>query len=316
MNAFVFACNPVPARQINGMNTAFLPLEGRPLLLYVLMALDRVPEITTITVIGSPKEIMRAIEQVIFEIPFQKKISVLEQKETLLESVSLTSTFVNGASSRADSHREKDVQEGLAMLPEPALFLPANIPFVTSAEISTFIAAADMTQSDFCFSIVRGGTLTFSDSEQAPHILFETEHASYHPGRLVLARPGQMADETSLQTLAALYQHSCQENPDQRLLEAFLKSIGLPSGTQSGGTRAALSAIEEKATAFLKTRFRLIETVTAGNALPADDTGAYQFILRHFEAWRRHISELKNKQGEKLCSISGSVCESHPPNFP
>lgn len=325
MNAFVFACDPVPERQINGMNHAFLPLEGRPMFLYVLMALDRVPEITTITVIGSPKEIMRAIERVIFEIPFQKKIAVLEQKKTLLENVFLVSALVNGAttlgndsstSTQADPHRKKESQEGLAMLPEPALFLPANIPFVTSAEISRFIAAADMTRSDFCFSIVRARLLTFSDSEPSPHVLYETEQGSYHPGRLVLTRPGQMADETSLKAIDALHHKNRQEDGlHQNGLKPFLKLIGIPDETTTD-SRPSLSAIEEKATVFLKTQFKLIETVTGGNALPADDTVSYQFILRHFEAWRKHISTLKSEKGEKLCSISGAVCESHDTQFP
>jgi len=303
MNAFVFANTQDPTQQVNGVNQAFLPLEGRPLLIYVLMALDRVTQIDKVVVIGSPKEIMRAIESVIFEIPFQKKIIVLEEKENFLESVRFAD---------AETHKKTDRQEGLGMISEPTLFLPGNIPFVTTAEISTFIAASDMDKADCYLSIVPGGTARFPGIKQEEINLNETEIQAPRLGRLMLAHCDAMENADAIETIASHYKETQLEKTSQTTpLKAFLRCIQANPQTKSPDTPASLSEIEKEVGHFLKTRFKFTETATAGNALPAEDLTAYQFLIAHFEDWRKHIMTLKTEEGDKICSISGSACGSH-----
>ena len=87
MNAFILAGDRGRSRQVGGMNKAFLLLEGRPVLLYVLMALDRVRGIDQVYVVGPRKEIMGVIEKALPDALFSKKIEVLEQKNSLLENI-------------------------------------------------------------------------------------------------------------------------------------------------------------------------------------------------------------------------------------
>ncbi|GEM_PF-6080747 len=303
MNAFLLAATQTPDRQINGMNHAFLPLAGRPLLIYVLMALDRVTQIDQTVVIGPPREIMRAIESVIFEIPFQKKIVVIEEQATLRESLSFAD---------AQSRKRAIQPDGLNMLSEPALILPGHIPFVTPAEISTFIAAADMTTADCCLSIAADAAFRFSDLEQNKQSSETTIPPSPCLGSLLLARADCIGDPNALKIIEERYQKNRgADSSHTTRLEAFLKWINARDEKEPQETLPPLSEIEKNIAAFLKTRFKFIETASAGNALPAKNPAAYRFLVDHFEAWRNYITGLKTEQGEKVCSISGRACESH-----
>lgn len=302
MNAFVFANTQSPTQQVNGMNHSFLPLEGRPLLIYVLMALDRVTQIEKVIVIGVTKEIMRAIESVIFEIPFQKTITVLEEKETFLESVHFA---------EIETHKGEN-QDGLDMISEPALYLPGNIPFVTPAEISTFIAASDMTKADCYLSLTSGEASYFPGVQQRQMDPDKKETQAPCPGRLMLSRSDAMGDCDAIKAIGRHYKEmQAEQSSHTTPLKAFLKRMGVYTETKSPDTLPPLSQIEEKVTAFLKTRFKFTKTATAGNALPAEDQSSYQFLLDHFEDWREYITTLKTEEGDKVCSISGSACESH-----
>lgn len=292
MNAFVFANTQDPKQQINGMNASFLPLAGRPLLIYVLMALDRVTQIEKVIVIGATKEIMRAIESVIFEIPFQKRIVVAEEKEYFLESVSFA---------EIESRKKGGVPDGLNMISEPALFLPGNIPFLTTAEVSRFILACDMTEADCYLSMIPGKPTSFFKAEQTQTDLADGEKQGLSLGRLLLAKCDAIGDSDAIKQIE---QHYKSRKTDQIFhplqLETLLKKINISP-----------SEIEKQVSTLLKTRFKLTQCATAGNALCAEDKKSYQFLLDHFEDWRKHIMTLKTEEGDKICSISGTACDAH-----
>ncbi|VAX26925.1 hypothetical protein MNBD_NITROSPIRAE01-763 [hydrothermal vent metagenome] len=292
MNAFVFANTQNPKQQINGMNASFLPLAGRPLLIYVLMALDRVTQIEKVIVIGATKEIMRAIESVIFEIPFQKRIVVAEEKEYFLESVSFA---------EIESRKKGGVPDGLNMISEPALFLPGNIPFLTTAEVSRFILACDMTEADCYLSVIPGKPTSFFKAEQTQTDLADGEKQGLSLGRLLLAKCDAIGDSDAIKQIE---QHYKSRKTDQIFhplqLETLLKKINISP-----------SEIEKQVSTLLKTRFKLTQCATAGNALCAEDKKSYQFLLDHFEDWRKHIMTLKTEEGDKICSISGTACDAH-----
>ncbi len=303
MNAFVFANTQDPKQQINGINASFLPLAERPLLIYVLMALDRVPQIEKIIVIGATKEIMRAIESVIFEIPFQKRIVVAEEKEHFLESVFFAET---------ESRKKGGVPDGLNMISEPALFLPGNIPFLTTAEVSRFILACDMTKADCYLSMIPGKATSFFRAEQTQTDLADGEKQDLSLGRLLLAKCDAIGDSD---TIKQIEQHYKNRKIDQILrplqLETLLNKIKISPTTKSSKINTSPSEIEKQVSTLLKTRFKLTQCATAGNALCAEDKKSYQFLLDHFEDWRKHIMTLKTEEGDKVCSISGTACDSH-----
>ncbi len=290
MKAFVFANDQNPTQEINGLSYAYLPLEGRPILLYVLMALDRVSDIEEITVVGSQKKIMRVIESVMFEMPFQKTIAVLEQKPTLFESM-------------ADVN--KDRGDGLEMLSEPALFLPGNIPYLTSAEISTFIAASDMRKSDVCLSIASKNALKFFAQKEVTRQNSPSSSQTVRLGNLLIARSESLFKNIVLKTF---YEHLKESSYDAKTLEGFFKYPGF--NDESKAQKPSLSDLEENLSQYLNLDFKFSETVTAGNTFAVRDHNAYQFVQRQFSDWREQIIELKSEDGEQICSISGTICDS------
>ncbi|MEC4678805.1 MAG: hypothetical protein VST69_08650, partial [Nitrospirota bacterium] len=256
MNAFVFANTQNPKQQINGMNASFLPLAGRPLLIYVLMALDRVTQIDKVIVIGATKEIMRAIESVIFEIPFQKRIVVAEEKEYFLESVSFAET---------ESRKKGGVPDGLNMISEPALFLPGNIPFLTTAEVSRFILACDMTEADCYLSIIPGKPTSFFKAEQTQTDIADGEKQGLSLGRLLLAKCDAIGDSDAIKQIEQHYKNRKTDQIFRSLqLETLLKKIKVSPTTKSSATKSLMiktspSEIEKQVSTHLKTRFKLTQ---------------------------------------------------------
>lgn len=141
------------------MNKALLHLEGYPLFIHVLKALDGVPEIARIFIIG-PKKMMEEIEQALPYTLFVKKIEVLEQRNSLIENIlAAYSHSLPGYQDGMDIHR-------LTHGDPPGLFLPADIPLVTSAEIREFITKSDMKQYDYCLGVTPEEALTPSIQRQ------------------------------------------------------------------------------------------------------------------------------------------------------
>jgi GTP:adenosylcobinamide-phosphate guanylyltransferase len=326
MNAFVLAGDQGPNGLICGINKAFLVLEGRPLLIHVLNALDQVRQIDRIYVVGPQKQIMAAIERALPEILFTKKIEVLQQKESLVENLlSAYAYSLPGYQEGVDPRR-------LTHSDEPALFLPADIPFVIPSEIEAFISNADMEKYDYCMGVTPEESLAaFYPKQDQPGIklpyLYLKEKA-YRMNNLHLARPYRIGAGGYVQRM---YDHRHQKYIGNRLRVAFeiLRTPRWPKGlffyllaqgasffTQAGLSpiasffrrSLALPKVEKETAFFLKTRFKAVETDIGSAALDIDDEGTYKTMSLLFKEWRAYFARFDEKKRGEFCPFETEAC--------
>jgi len=327
MDAFVLAGDRGASHQILGTNKALLRLEGYPLFIHVLKALDEVPEIDRIYIIGPQKKMMDEIERALPYTLFLKKIEVLEQRDNLIENILAAYSrslpgYQDGVDVRQLSHGDP-----------PALFLPSDIPLVTSAEIREFISKSDMSRYDYCLGVTSEETLKrFYPKEDQPGIKMAYVYLrdqAFRLNNLHLARPLRIGAGRDIQKM---YDHRYQKYVGNRIrimldilkrpgwfdvLTSYLLAQGAVFFSQSNRPRLAgifrrrftLPKVEGEMSRFLETRFKVVETTIGSAALDIDDETSYRIISERFREWRSDFLRLHQGEGESgACPFRTEAC--------
>ena len=197
------------------MNKALLVLDGHPLFIHVLRALDRVREVDRVYVVGPKAPITEAVEAAASILAFSKRVTVLDQKKTLLENALFS--YAQSCSYATSPAAPKTVAD------PPALFLPADIPFVTTAEIETFISHADMTRYDYCLGVAPETSLShFYPHGGKPGVRMAYLYLRdkvYRVNNLHLVRPYRVGMLSHVQTTYDLRYQNRISNRVQTILE-------------------------------------------------------------------------------------------------
>ncbi len=287
--------------RICGINKAFLPLDGYPLFIHVLRALDAVREIDRVYVVGPKRQIAEAIEVAASTLAFTKKVIVLDQKRTLLENA-----LFSYAQALADSTPSPAGQPA----DPPALFLPADIPFVTAGEIETFISRADMARYDYCLGVVPETALRpfypHAGKQGIKMSYLYLKDKIYRVNNLHLVRPYRVGMLSYIQKTYDLRYQSHLGNRLRTIYEIvkapkcisglllYLLAQGATWFSGVGLTKAALfcshflpmSRVENEASHFLRARFKVVEVDLCGSALDVDDEATYRTMSVLFKEWR------------------------------
>lgn len=310
MNAILLAGDRHAGRPLHGVNKAFLLLEGTPLLVHVLAALDRARCIESIYVVGPKKPIMDAIEKAL---PccflFPKKIKVLEQKESLIDNICHAYDC-----SVEQAGQEKGGAASSSLTRPPALFLPADIPLVTAEEIDAFVTDADMNKYDYCLGVTSAAHLKqFYPAPQSPGIRMSYLYLRdqiYRINNLHIARFCSLEAGALIQTI---YNHRYQNN----VLNRFMMVLAL---LKAARTTACLSLymraqiatlcarfefhrlatpfrhalilpeIEREFSSLFQMRFKAVEVNIGGAALDIDNEETYKTISLVFSKWRERLA--------------------------
>jgi GTP:adenosylcobinamide-phosphate guanylyltransferase len=327
MDAFVLAGDRGASHQILGMNKALLRLEGYPLFIHVLKVLDEVPEVSRIYLVGPQKKMMEEIERALPYTLFLKKIEVLEQRNNLIENIlAAYSHSLPGYQDGVDIHQ---LNHG----DPPALFLPADIPLITSAEIREFISNSDMKRYDYCLGVTSEEVLTrFYPEGDQPGIKMAYVYLrdqAFRLNNLHLARPLRVGAGRDIQNM---YDHRYQKYLRNRIrimfqilkrpgwfdvLTSYLLAQGAVFFAQSNRLRLAsifrrpftLPKVEREISRFLETRFKVVETTIGSAALDIDDEASYQIISTRFREWRGYFSRFNEGSGESgACPFRTEAC--------
>lgn len=302
MNAIVFVGDQKATHPLCGMNKGFLLLEGWPLFIHVLSALNQASRIDAIYIIGPRKPLMDAVEKALPTFLFSKKIEILEQKESLIENLFHAYHYAVGIPS-IDA--------------PPALFLPSDIPLVTGQEIDTFIANANMDEADYCLGVTPKKYLErFHPKSTEPGINISYLYLKdqiYRMNNLHLGRLSPLLAGGMLQTI---YNHRHQKNIWNRIVMGLILlkdnramsvlSFYLLAQTTSLLSRVGLhrvatyfrrfldrSEIEKAISHLLGVRFKTVETTEGGAALDIDDEATYKTISRVFAKWHSSMTALQ-----------------------
>ncbi len=308
MNAIILAGDRTDTTPLCGINKAFLPLEGWPLFIHVLAALDRVSKIEKCYLIGPRQQLMEAIEKALPVFLFSKTIEVLEQKEGLIENI----LYAYGRSVSNGSETVSPL--AFSEKAEPVLFLPSDIPLVTPEEIASFIERSDMDRYDYCLGMTAAAHLEpFYPKKTAlgikmPYLYLRDEVYrinNLHLARLSSPRPGRVLEsmyryrrQKSVWNRLGVVALLLQSRQAASLLYLYFMAQGAVLSSRFGFHRLArffrrpllLSRVEKEISSLIDMRFKVVETEEGGAALDIDDEATYKTISSVFTKWRAALT--------------------------
>lgn len=311
MKALVLATDHLgPDYRINGLSSSFFNLQGRPVLLYVLVALDQLSDIDEIVIVGPPPQIMRVLEAALFEIPFSKKINVLPQKGDFLEDLQA-----------AISEAPQQAPDPLQVLPtdeETILCLPGNIPLITTAEIEAFLATSDMTAYDYCIGITEEDALRafYPEGEKSgiKKPVIQLNDKSFRLNNLHLFYPSHISQ--ILQNRSGNSSEIGMPDAVANALPAYMAAFFCDLFGQTDqkpvlSQDSSIEMLEKHLSRISQLKLKFTGRWKGGAALNIDDETSFQAVSERIDDWRTLTEDLnQTEEGKKQCPTSGLACKS------
>lgn len=315
LNAFVLAGDRRGSQSVYGVNKAFLTIEGYPLFLYVVAALDRVEQVRGIYLIGPGELLRESIEKGKEAFRFKKEVKIVEQRESLLENL------IHVFTCSLPGYREGkglEPEDYIRHREEAGLFVSADIPLLIPQEVEEFISGSPES-SDYCMGVTPEEALRpYYSMKTRPGIemaYFYIKGKAYRINNLHLARPFKIARVGYIQKI---YDYRYQRRPRNLLRVAreilgtrramkvlllymvaqfalFFSSLRLRFIADFFRNRLDRDTIERSVSEVLGTRFKMVETRFGGAALDVDNEKSYDTIVEMFEPWRTHQERLAGR---------------------
>jgi 2-C-methyl-D-erythritol 4-phosphate cytidylyltransferase len=287
-------------------NKAFLTLQGKCVILYVVEALQQVQSIRDIYIVGLKDKLDQVLHSGRIDRQHPKRIHVVEQKANLYENVwqtFLQSQQVELKDVDTTPHRDKAV-----------LIVPCDAPLITPQEVEHFISHADMDRYDHVLGLVSREKLQhFYPQASKPGIKMAYLHIqedSYRINNLHLVKPLRIENREYIQKM---YQYRYQRNFKNLVLfglsvfgkdkaKHYKNYIGLQLCLFFGGLGLEFvvdyfrklnpkKELEETISTIMKTRFSALEVPFPGAALDIDNAKDYEAMKTRFEEWQEYLKE-------------------------
>jgi 2-C-methyl-D-erythritol 4-phosphate cytidylyltransferase len=287
-------------------NKAFLTLQGKCVILYVVEALQQVQSIRDIYIVGLKDKLDQTLHSGRIDRQYPKRIHVVEQKANLYENVwqtFLQSQQVELKDIDTTPHRDKAV-----------LIVPCDAPLITPQEVEHFISHADMDRYDHVLGLVSREKLRhFYPQASKPGIKMAYLHIqedSFRINNLHLVKPLRIENREYIQKM---YQYRYQRNFKNLVLfglsvfgkdkaKHYKNYIGLQLCLFFGGLGLEFvvdyfrklnpkKELEETISTIMKTRFSALEVPFPGAALDIDNAKDYEAMKTRFEEWQEYLKE-------------------------
>jgi 2-C-methyl-D-erythritol 4-phosphate cytidylyltransferase len=287
-------------------NKAFLTLQGKCVILYVVEALQQVQSIRDIYIVGLKDKLDQVLHSGRIDRQYPKRIHVVEQKANLYENVwqtFLKSQQVGPEDVDTTPHRDKAV-----------LIVPCDAPLITPQEVEHFISHADMGRYDHVLGLVSREKLRhFYPQASKPGIKMAYLHIqedSFRINNLHLVKPLRIENREYIQKM---YQYRYQRNFKNLVLfglsvfgkdkaKHYKNYIGLQLCLFFGGLGLEFvvdyfrklnpkKELEESISTIMKTRFSALEVPFPGAALDIDNAKDYEAMKTRFEEWQEYLKE-------------------------
>jgi hypothetical protein len=306
--AIVTAGDSRAAKAVYGENKVFLPVAGRPMVARLVTALQRVPEISEVWVVGNRERLEGVFAAPDLREAIHKPLFFIDQGRSLLENAWESFRCVvardarQGRDPRGD---ERDLQ---------VLYLSGDLPFATPQEISAFIRdCLKLPDCDYAFGFVRedalAGFLPTGPGETGIEVAyFNLRDGRVRQNNLHFARPARIGHRDRINDM---YEHRHQRQfwhmgalawkvffsrgggPSIVLLYALMHLAGLADRWKLRRLAdrlrgwVTLRRNEEVIGRLLDARFRFVATEAGGCAIDVDTEQEYDAVSLHFEAWRQ-----------------------------
>jgi GTP:adenosylcobinamide-phosphate guanylyltransferase len=298
--AILLAGDRRASRAVRGTSKAYLPLAGKPMLVHVLEALLRTPEVDEVFVVGDPVRLEKALADhgcVALAAASGRAVHLVPQRATLFENV--WSAFL-----RALPPGDPDPEHAV-------LVVPSDVPLIDPGEISDFLAQATKLDADYVIGLSPEGALEpFLPRGDQPGVemaYFNLREGRLRQNNLHFVRPLKVHNRHYVQDM---YEHRYQREWGAmlgllwRLLRSELRNLWViwfyalmhVAGLlhRRGRDRLAdavrgwvsLHTVERGVSDLLRARTRCAITHRGGAALDIDNATDLAAAERMFERWK------------------------------
>jgi CTP:molybdopterin cytidylyltransferase MocA len=306
MDAIILAGEKEGSIPVMGVNKAFLPVKDRPIIEYVIDALDRAEKVSSITVVGPRQDLADKLAA----FPTAKPLKFLEQGRNIFENM------WRGALSTFPGHEDGAGVEELRQGPQAdkaVAALTCDMPLVEPIEIDRFIATAPLDRADLVFGVTREEMLKpyepAGDDPGIKFICFCMRDIIFRHANIFLFRPlklGRVMDhyvpivyglryqrrfKNILAATREFFRFACGGRNLYLffLLESasWCHNHGLFRLRQLLRRPTELRWSEDIASTIFETRVAIHETIGPGLTLDVDDDDSYRAFLEMFDRWKK-----------------------------
>ncbi|KMP12022.1 hypothetical protein UZ36_02315 [Candidatus Nitromaritima sp. SCGC AAA799-C22] len=288
---------------------AFLEINGKCVISYVIGALQQVESIKDIYIVGSKTKLEQTLKQASIDFHYPKTIHLVEQKANLYENIFCTflKTIPGGedtliADLETSRHRDKSV-----------LIVPCDSPLLTPHEVEHFISKCDTERYDHILGLTPEEALKkFYPSKNKPGLKMAYLHLkekSYRINNLHLVKPLRIANREYIQKM---YQYRYQRNFKNFIMFSlslygkgvfehyryyiglqlclFFSALGWKIPVRYFRKWTPKRDLEQCISTLLKTRFKGLEVPYPGAALDIDRDSDYEAIKARYDEWRAWLN--------------------------
>jgi hypothetical protein len=305
--AVVTAGDRGAAKAVHGESKVYLEMGGRCLLAHVLAALQRVPEVSDVWIVGDVERLRAVCEAEPLRGELRKPLHLLPQGGNLYENAwGAYRRLLPGAGEAGREPVDSDLDTRV-------LYLSADLPFATPQEISAFVRQAAALDCDYALGLVPEAAMAdfLPAAPGEPGIqmaTFNLREGRFRQSNLHLVKPGRLGNRHYIEEmyrnrfqrelgsiLALAWKLLSSERGGFSLLYYFLLMHVAGVLDRAGWRRLAdglrrfvpIARIERGCGDLLRTRFRFVVTQAGGAAIDIDNDADFDVASERFAEWSK-----------------------------
>jgi len=325
--AIVAAGDRRAAKAVYGQSKVYLELGGRALVAHVVAALQEVPEVSEVWVVGNAERLHEVFDRGEIQQDLSKPLRIVPQFRNLYENV--WQTYRRLLPGAGPTGRDPEASEARDLV----LYLSADVPFATPQEISQFIQRAAELDCDYACGLVTEQAMEsfYPAAPGEPGIrmaYFNLREGRFRVSNLHLVRPARIVNRSYVEEL---YEHRYQkqfgnivglaarlmrkEEGGLRILRYYVLIHLAGFADRRGWRRLAdwlrawvpLDRVAQACSALLRADFRFAVTSVGGCAVDIDNEGDYDVAKRAFDSWRAAQRERAERECGRLPAASAAA---------
>ena len=316
-DAILLAGEGESSYKVYHQHKAFLEINGKCIINYVVEALQQVKSIKDIYIVGAKNKLKQTLSDSGVDFCYPKAIYLVEQQSNLYENI--FQTFLKTISCEKNSltvdlkvSQNKD---------KAVLIVPCDSPLLTSHEVEYFISHSDTNKYDHILGLIPEESLKqFYPTERLPGIKMAYLHLkenNYRINNLHLVKPLRIGNREYVQKM---YQYRYQRDFKKIVLFGrnllgkiklkyyrcyiglqfcqFFASIGWELPVKYFKKWTAKQDMENCISNLLNTRFKGLEVPYPGAALDIDRDSDYEAIKTRYNEWHGLLSMKRSSTPE------------------
>jgi GTP:adenosylcobinamide-phosphate guanylyltransferase len=304
--AIVAAGDRRAAKAVYGQSKVYLEIGGRPLVAHVVAALQDVPEISEVWVVGDAERLREVFAREDLARELRKPFQIVPQFRNLYENI--WQTYRRMLPGGGPTGRDPGVADEQGWV----LYLSADLPFATPQEISQFVQRSVQLDCDYACGLVTEESMRgfYPAAPGEPGIrmaYFNVREGRFRVSNLHLVKPARIVNRTYIEQI---YEHRYQkqfgnifalavrlmrtEEGGLRILRYYILMHLAGFANRRGWRRLAdwlrawipLDRVAEAVSSLLRANFQFTVTEIGGCALDIDKEHDYDVAVIAFDAWR------------------------------